>query len=76
MNIKIQDPQRKERIMAQTLLILGASGLFGSQAARAFAAVGWTVRKYQRGTDIVAAAQGADVIANAMSRPLITTGTL
>ena len=62
--------------MAQTLLILGASGLFGSQAARAFAAAGLTVRKYQRGTDIVAAAQGADVIANAMSRPLITTGTL
>ena len=55
--------------MAQTVLILGASGLFGSQAARAFAAAGWTVRKYQRGTDIVAAAQGADVIVNAMNPP-------
>lgn len=55
--------------MAQTVLICGASGLFGGQAARAFAAAGWTVRKYQRGTDMGAAATGADVIVNALNPP-------
>lgn len=55
--------------MAQTVLVMGASGLFGGQAAKAFAAAGWTVRKYQRGTDLITAAQGADVIVNAMNPP-------
>jgi nucleoside-diphosphate-sugar epimerase len=55
--------------MAQTVLICGASGLFGGQAARAFAAAGWTVRHYKRGTDMADAAQGADVIVNALNPP-------
>ena len=55
--------------MAQTVLICGASGLFGGQAARAFAAAGWTVRPYQRGTDMAAAAKDADVIVNALNPP-------
>ena len=55
--------------MAQTVLICGASGLFGGQAAAAFAAAGWTVRKYQRGADMVAAAKGVDVIVNALNPP-------
>lgn len=55
--------------MAQTVLVMGASGLFGGQAAKAFATAGWTVRKYQRGTDLLAAANGADVIVNAMNPP-------
>ncbi len=55
--------------MAKTVLVLGASGLFGGQAARAFAAAGWTVRKFQRGSDMAAAAKGADVIVNALNPP-------
>lgn len=56
--------------MSKTVLILGASGLFGGHAARAFAAAGWTVRKFQRGTDMAAAARGADVIVNGMNPPM------
>lgn len=52
------------------VLILGASGLFGAQAARAFAAAGWEVRRYRRGTDMAAAAQGADVIVNGLNPPM------
>ena len=52
------------------VLVAGASGLFGSHAARAFAAAGWEVRRYQRGTDMAVAAQGADVIVNAMNPPM------
>ena len=55
--------------MTKTVLICGASGLFGFQAARAFAAAGWTVRTYQRGTDMAAAAMGASVIVNALNPP-------
>lgn len=55
--------------MTQTVLICGASGLFGGQAAKAFAASGWQVRLYQRGTDMVAAAQGVDLIVNALNPP-------
>ena len=55
--------------MGKTVLVAGASGLFGGQAARAFAAAGWTVRHYQRGTDMAAAAQGVDVIVNALNPP-------
>ena len=55
--------------MAGTVLVLGASGLFGGQAAKAFAAAGWTVRKFQRGSDMAAAAKGADVIVNALNPP-------
>ncbi len=55
--------------MANTVLILGANGLVGGQAARAFAAAGWQVRRYQRGTDMAVAATGADVIFNGLNPP-------
>ena len=55
--------------MAQKVLILGASGLFGGQAAKAFAAAGWTVTTFRRGTDMTAAAMGVDVIVNALNPP-------
>lgn len=55
--------------MPQTVLILGASGLFGSHAAAAFDDAGWSVRKYQRGTDMARAAMGADLIINALNPP-------
>jgi len=56
--------------MTGTVLILGASGLFGSRCAQAFAVAGWTVRRYQRGTDMNAAAIGADVIVNGLNPPM------
>lgn len=49
------------------VLIAGASGLFGSHASAAFAAAGWQVRHYQRGTEMNA--MGADVIVNALNPP-------
>ena len=55
--------------MPQTVLILGASGLFGSNAASAFQDAGWTVRRYIRGTDMGRAAIGADLIVNALNPP-------
>ena len=55
--------------MPQTVLILGASGLFGSHAAAAFQTAGWTVRRYQRGTDMARAAMEADLIVNALNPP-------
>ena len=52
--------------MTQTVLILGASGRFGRNAARAFRAAGWTVRGFDRQTDTLEqAARGMDVIVNA-----------
>ena len=56
--------------MTGTALILGASGLFGSRTAEAFAAAGWQIRRYQRGTDMIAAAIGADVIVNGLNPPM------
>ncbi len=53
-----------------TVLIAGALGNFGGSAATAFAAADWTVRRYRRGTDMAAAAQGADVIVNGLNPPL------
>lgn len=61
--------QGKGNIMVKTVLVLGASGLFGGQAAKAFAAAGWTVRKYQRGADMAAAAMGSDLIVNGLNPP-------
>ncbi len=56
--------------MTKTVLILGASGKIGLHSAQAFAAAGWTVRKYDRATnDITAAAMGCDVIVNGMNPP-------
>ena len=56
--------------MSKTVLVLGGSGLFGGHAARAFAAAGWMVRRFQRGTDMAAAARGADVIVNGLNPPM------
>ena len=56
-------------IMGKVVLVLGANGLFGSHAARAFAAAGWEVRRFQRGSDMAAAAVGADVIVNGLNPP-------
>jgi nucleoside-diphosphate-sugar epimerase len=54
--------------MPQTVLILGGSGKIGSHSAKAFAKAGWTVRLYDRKADnMVAAAQGADVIVNGLN---------
>lgn len=51
--------------MTNTVLILGSHGKIGRHAAEAFAKAGWTVRKFNRATDVLAeAAQGADVIVN------------
>lgn len=55
--------------MAQTALVLGASGGFGGQVALALQAVGWTVRRYRRGTDMGEAAKGADLIVNGLNPP-------
>ncbi len=55
--------------MTKTVLILGATGKIGQHAARAFAAGGWTVRRYQRGTNMAKAAAGADVIVNGLNPP-------
>ncbi len=51
-----------------TALILGASGKFGRAAAEAFAAAGWTLRRFDRSTqDLAEAARDADVIINAQN---------
>ena len=55
--------------MTQTVLILGGSGKIGTHTAEAFWNAGWTVRQYQRGTDMTAAAMGADVIINGLNPP-------
>ncbi len=52
------------------VLVLGASGLFGSHVAKAFAAAGWQVTAYKRGTDMAAAARGMDVIVNGLNPPM------
>ena len=56
--------------MAKTVLVMGASGLFGSRAVQAFGAAGWAVNKYQRGSDPVEAGRGVDVVVNAMNPPM------
>ena len=55
--------------MTQTVLILGGSGKIGKHSTEAFWNAGWTVRQYTRGTDMTAAAQGADVIVNGLNPP-------
>jgi nucleoside-diphosphate-sugar epimerase len=55
--------------MTQTVLILGPSGKIGSHAAEAFWNAGWTVRRYDRTTDMTKAARGADVIVNGLNPP-------
>ncbi|MEM9581733.1 MAG: epimerase [Pseudomonadota bacterium] len=52
--------------MKKTVLILGASGRFGQNAACSFSWAGWEVRKFDRRTDTLTdAAWGADLIVNA-----------
>jgi len=53
--------------MTETVLILGASGRIGRHSATAFARAGWTVRTFERGTDMAQAAQGCDVIVNGLN---------
>lgn len=55
--------------MARTALVLGSSGAFGGQVVLALQAAGWTVTRYQRGTDMAMSAQGADLIVNGLSPP-------
>ena len=52
--------------MSETVLILGASGRFGRNAAEAFAAAGWRVRRFDRSRDrLREAVHGVQVIVNA-----------
>lgn len=52
--------------MKQTVLILGTSGRFGSNAVNAFETAGWNVRRFDRKNDkLETAANGVDVIVNA-----------
>lgn len=55
--------------MTRTALVLGASGGFGGQVALALQAAGWEIRRYARGTDMAAAAQGAQLIVNGLNPP-------
>lgn len=55
--------------MTRTALVLGSSGGFGGQVALALQAAGWQVNRYQRGTDMSAAARGADLIVNGLNPP-------
>lgn len=56
--------------MTKTILILGASGLFGAQCSKTFNAAGWTVRHFDRKTEnMTEAAKGADIILNGLNPP-------
>ncbi|PWE33615.1 epimerase [Maritimibacter sp. 55A14] len=56
--------------MSPTVLILGANGRFGRNAAEAFWNAGWTVRRFDRAhDDLNTAAAGTDVILNAWNPP-------
>lgn len=52
------------------VLVVGATGNFGAATAKAFAAAGWEVRRFQRGTDMTVAARDCDVIVNALNPPM------
>lgn len=56
--------------MERIALVLGASGGFGGAMAQELAARGWTVRRFQRGTDMAQAAQGAGLIVNGLNPPM------
>lgn len=55
--------------MTKTALVLGSSGAFGGQVATALQTAGWTVRRHKRGSDMAAAAEGAQVIVNGLNPP-------
>jgi nucleoside-diphosphate-sugar epimerase len=56
-------------MMEKTALVLGASGSFGGQMVLALQAAGWQVRRFRRGQDMVAAAQGVQLIVNGLNPP-------
>jgi len=58
-----------EASMARVALVAGAHGGFGGAMAQALRTAGWEVRAYARGTDMAAAAQGAEVIVNGLNPP-------
>lgn len=55
--------------MTGTVLILGSNGKIGHHCAKSFADAGWDVRVYRRGTDMIDAAMGAQVIVNGLNPP-------
>ena len=56
--------------MRSKVLILGASGSFGSHCAEAFTEAGWDLREFRRGQeDMAKAATGMDVIVNGLNPP-------
>ena len=56
--------------MTQTVLIAGASGRFGAAAHCAFQSAGWITKTYNRHSEtLLEAAQGVDVIVNALNPP-------
>jgi len=56
--------------MSGTVLILGATGRFGRNAAEAFWNAGWNVRVFDRSKDdLNAAVQGVDVVVNGWNPP-------
>jgi nucleoside-diphosphate-sugar epimerase len=61
--------QQEEAGMARIALVAGANGNFGSAMAAALCDAGWEVRPYARGTDMAAAAKGAEVIVNGLNPP-------
>lgn len=60
--------------MLHEVLILGANGRFGRNAADAFSAAGWAVRRFDRARDDLAeAVRGVDVVVNAWNPPDYST---
>ncbi len=60
--------------MTQHVLILGASGRFGANAAKAFEAAGWQVHSFDRARDTLeTAVLGMDVVVNAWNPPDYST---
>lgn len=55
--------------MERVALVLGASGGFGAAMAQELDRRGWTIRRFQRGTDMAAAAQDASLIVNGLNPP-------
>ncbi|MEJ2000444.1 MAG: hypothetical protein P8X77_03490 [Maritimibacter sp.] len=56
--------------MAQSVLILGSNGKFGSNALEAFRQAGWQVHSFKRGRDDLASAmRGMDVVVAGWNPP-------
>ena len=67
MSYQVLNGETKGPDMTKTVLITGASGKIGTHTARAFERAGWTIKRFQRGTNMAQAAQDADVIVNGMN---------